>query len=157
MHFLKHFIIGTLLTLTLFLVNSSVYAQQTTILPGVNETTSTGKQCTDYYCIDLQHRETDPPVKSGECLGRKIQCGSIYLEDIPYFIRNLIEFLIYVAGILAVLIFIYGGYLYIVGDISSQKAKGKDVIQKALTGFVIVLLAWVIVRVLITLFANVLG
>jgi len=60
-------------------------------------------------------------------------------------VSTLIQWAIGLAGIVAVIFIIYGGYEYITGG-EDGKTKGKARIWNAIIGLVIILLAWIIVR-----------
>ncbi len=84
-----------------------------------------------------------------------INDGSCGLQDIPFFIYYFVNFLIGIAGTLAVLMLMYGGYQYIVGGIvEDQKAKAKKTITYAVAGLIVSSLAWVIINVLQTTLAG---
>lgn len=79
-------------------------------------------------------------------LGCAIKTGRIKLYMMPFFITNLIEFLLQVAGLIAVLFMVYGGYLYSVGGITEDKESGKNTIKHALIGLVVSLSSWIVVN-----------
>lgn len=79
-------------------------------------------------------------------LGCAVKLGKIKLFMMPFFIVYLIEFLLGIAGLLAVLYVVYGGFLYIWGGVSDEKEKGKNAIKHALMGLVVALGAWIIVN-----------
>jgi type IV secretory pathway VirB2 component (pilin) len=62
-------------------------------------------------------------------------------------VNNVIDLILYVAGVLAIIYLIYSGILYITaaGNPDSAK-KGQQGIINAVIGIVIIMLAWVIVR-----------
>lgn len=86
-----------------------------------------------------------------DILGCGIKTGDIKLWMVPFYIRFFLEFVIGVAGLLAVAGLIYGGYLYLFAGISDDKDKGKNAIKNALIGLVLTLTAWAIVNIVIAL------
>lgn len=83
--------------------------------------------------------------ESGD-LVEKFRTGKFELYDLPAYIIYLIDFLIYVAGGIAVFFVVVGGYKYMIGGMADDKDAGKKTIRYALTGFAISVLAWVIVN-----------
>ena len=80
-------------------------------------------------------------------LVEKIQTGNIHLGDIPLFISVFIEVGIAVAGVIAFLMILVGGYQYIVGGIySDMREQGKTTLTYAIGGFVLSMLAYAIVN-----------
>ncbi len=68
--------------------------------------------------------------------------GSVY--------SKVTTFLYYMVGIVAVLAFMYGGYLYMLsGGDETQTKKGKEVLKWAVIGVIVVLAAALIVNVVI--------
>lgn len=86
-----------------------------------------------------------------EVLACAIMTGDVKVWMIPYFIRYVLEFIIGIAGLIAVGGIIYGGYLYLFAGLTSDKEKGKTAIKNALLGLVLVLTAWAIVNIVIAL------
>lgn len=84
--------------------------------------------------------------KLGETIGCALKVGKIRLYMIPYFVTFLIQFLLSIAGLIAVLFVVIGGYQYVVGGVTEDKEKGKKTIQQALIGLVVSLSAWIIVN-----------
>lgn len=83
---------------------------------------------------------------SGDLVG-KIRSGDIHLSDIPLFITYFIQIAITLAGIIAFLMIIVGGYQYIVGGIySDMREQGKTTLIYAISGFVLALLSYAIVN-----------
>ncbi|MFA6457971.1 MAG: pilin [Patescibacteria group bacterium] len=79
-------------------------------------------------------------------LVEKFRTGKFELYDLPAYIIYLIDFLIYIAGGIAVLFVVIGGYKYMIGGMVDDKEAGKKTIAFALTGFAVSVLAWVIVN-----------
>lgn len=64
-------------------------------------------------------------------------------------VTNIIQWILLAAGILAVIFLIYGGVQYIIAGGDQEKAgKGRQTLLNAIIGIVIILVAYVIVRVI---------
>lgn len=79
-------------------------------------------------------------------LGCAIQLGRIRLFMIPFFITYIIQFLLGIAGILAVLFVVFGGLKYVLGGLTEDKESGKKIITHALVGLLVALSAWIVVN-----------
>ncbi len=90
-------------------------------------------------------------VSAVDVLGCGIKTGKMKLWMIPYYIKYLLQFVLSVAGIVAVGAMVFGGYLYMFGTVMDDKEKGKRSVMYGIMGFVVVLLAWAIVNVVISL------
>jgi len=80
-------------------------------------------------------------------LGCGIKTGKIRFWEVPYYVVYFIQFIIGISGLVAVLFLVLGGYQYVISGLAQDKEKGKKTITNALTGLVVVLVAWVIVNV----------
>lgn len=78
-----------------------------------------------------------------------IKTGGIKLWMIPYYIRYILQFIIGIAGLIAVGGIVYGGYLYLFAGISEDKDKGKKAIMYGVAGMVMTLVAWAFVNIVI--------
>lgn len=87
-----------------------------------------------------------PTVEQDKNLAEKFISGKFEIYDIGSYVIYLIEFLIYIAGGIAVIFVIIGGYKYIIGGASDDKEAGKKTIGYALAGFAVSVLAWTIVN-----------
>lgn len=81
-------------------------------------------------------------------LGCAVKTGRIRLFMVPYFITYLIQFLLSLAGLVAVFFIVYGGFKYTTGGITEDKEAGKKTIMHALIGLVVSLSAWIIVNLI---------
>lgn len=79
-------------------------------------------------------------------LGCAIASGRTRLFMLPFFLVYIIEFLLQIAGLIAVLFVVIGGYRYVLGGITEDKESGKKTITHALVGLVLSLSAWIIVN-----------
>lgn len=84
--------------------------------------------------------------KLREALGCAIKIGRIKLFMLPYFVTYLIEFLLVVAGMIAVIFVMYGGFQYVLGGLTEDKESGKKIITHALLGLVIASAAWIVIN-----------
>lgn len=82
--------------------------------------------------------------------------GSLGNSQTPtQFIGNIIRLLLGIAGAVAVLFIIYGGYLYITSAGNSEQAeKGRTTLTNALIGVVIIILSYVMVTVIVNLVSR---
>ena len=88
-------------------------------------------------------------VSANDILGCGIKTGDIFLWMIPYYIRYILEFIIGLAGIIAIGGIIFGGYLYLFASISESKERGKLTIIYGLGGFIITLIAYAVVNIVL--------
>ncbi|MBI4975568.1 hypothetical protein HZC20_02720 [Candidatus Peregrinibacteria bacterium] len=102
---------------------------------------------TDYLAIP----NVADDVYSQDVLGCAIKTGDIKLWMLPYYIRYMLEFVIGLAGLIAVGGLVYGGYLYLFAGLLEDKEKGKNAIKNAIIGLVLSLTAWSLVNILISL------
>lgn len=79
-------------------------------------------------------------------LGAKIQEGTVSLSDIPLVIVYFIDILTIVAGTLAVIFIMYGGFQLMFSGATEDKQSAKTTLRWAITGLVVTFLAWVIVN-----------
>jgi len=89
-----------------------------------------------------------------ECRG-DADLSTCNLSSVEATIFNIAEFLLGIAGSLALLMFVYGGFLYIIGGASEkQVGKAKDVFKYAITGLIIIFLSGLILRVVVQALAG---
>ncbi len=88
-------------------------------------------------------------VTANAVLACGIRTGDIKLWMVPYYIRFILEFVIGLAGLIAVGGIVYGGYLYLFAGISDDKDKGKKAIMYGVVGMIITLVAWAVVNIFI--------
>lgn len=82
-------------------------------------------------------------------LANKIRTGDIHLSDLPAFLSYFIETAIVLAGIVAFIMVLIGGYQYIIGGVySDMREQGKTTLFYAIAGFVLSLLAYGIVNLI---------
>lgn len=79
-------------------------------------------------------------------LGAKIQEGTIALSDIPLVIIYFIDILTKVAGSIAVIMIMYGGFQLLFAGATEDKQAAKTTLKWAVIGLVVTFLAWVIVN-----------
>ncbi len=76
-------------------------------------------------------------------------------QDLPTLIANIVRLLLLFAGGIAVLFIIIGGYQYLTSAGNEEQAEsGKKTLINALIGIVIIVLAYVIVNVVVSLVTN---
>jgi hypothetical protein len=75
--------------------------------------------------------------------------------DVNSFIILIVKWIISIMGMVAVAMVVYGGFLYMTSGVNEKNtAKGKSIIFNAMIGLAIVLLAYVIVAVVTSVFSN---
>lgn len=89
-----------------------------------------------------------------DILACAIKTGDIKFWMIPFYIRFILEFVIGIAGLIAVGFTVYGGYLYLVSGISEDKDAGKQAIRNGIIGLAVSLLAWAIVNVIVKILTS---
>lgn len=84
------------------------------------------------------------------CIGlaQRIRTGDITLRQIPCFIKYFSQTLIAIAGSLAVIFVMIGGYRYVIGS-DEQKDVAKKTITYALIGLAVSLMAWILVDIVL--------
>ncbi len=92
------------------------------------------------------------PVRN---LAWRMQNGRLKLSDIPLVIIELIDLVTRIAGTIAVVMLIYGGYQMMVSGVTEDRDSAKKTVQYALTGLAVTFLAWVIVNFVQTLLTSV--
>jgi len=81
-------------------------------------------------------------------LGARIHCGSVTLNDIPLLIVTLIQWVLSLAGGIAVIMIMIGGFQYMAGGVTDDKEKGKKTIIYAVAGLIVAFFAWWIVELI---------
>lgn len=85
-----------------------------------------------------------------DVLGCGIKTGDMRLWMIPYYIRFILEFLLQIAGLVAVGGIVFGGYLYMFAGVSDEKDRGKKAIMYGVAGIIVAMVAWGFVNILIS-------
>lgn len=85
-----------------------------------------------------------PGTTEGNCVTDKDGKVSGCTTDIQTYIPGVFNLAIGIAGVLAVLMIIIGGVQYITTDAIQGKSDGKERIQNALWGLVLVLVSWIL-------------
>jgi len=81
-------------------------------------------------------------------VGEKIQKGTVALNDIPAMIFGLIDLLTKLAGSLAVIMLIIGGFQLMVAGATEAKEGAKKTVTYAIVGIIVTFSAWIIVNVI---------
>ncbi len=131
---------GILASFTTLIFASYSLAAGTTLIPS----TVTDSEIEAAEAIDDQAEVKR--LEDQNTLAEKFRTGEFELYDLGTYVQYLIEFLIYLAGGIAVLFIVIGGYKYMIGSVSDDKEAGKKTIAYALAGFAIAVLAWTIVN-----------
>jgi amino acid transporter len=128
-------ILPFLILLSVFFITSHVSAQSTA---GGNNSSP------DLVGKFIPKCVIDPPTGFA---GNEGECRSISIFVI--LLLNIANYLFSIVGALALLFFIYGGFVLILSQGSSEQTqKGKDIIIAAVIGLVVVFSAYILVRFL---------
>ncbi len=84
----------------------------------------------------------------------KFQTGDLHWIDLIEFAFHLIELALVLAGSIAVILLMIGGYQYIIGAITDNKEQGKTTITYTLIGLAVILLAWILVDLAVALITS---
>ncbi len=93
-------------------------------------------------------------ITHNDILACGIRTGAIKLWMVPFYIRSILEFVVGLAGLIAVGGVVYGGYLYMFSGVSDDKEKGKKAILYGVVGMVLTLVAWGVVTIFINLLTR---
>ncbi len=101
---------------------------------------------------DFKFTDSDAPFTftANDIMACGIKTGDIHLWMIPYYIRYVLEFIIGIAGLIAVGSIVYGGYLYLFSGLSQDKDTGKKAILYGIVGMILTLVAWAFVNIIIS-------
>ena len=84
----------------------------------------------------------------------KLRSWDVHLEDIPKMIVAATNYLVWIAGTIAVIFIIIWAYQLLFGSLQQDKTKWRNTILMALGGFAIATLAWFIVKLIIDNFLT---
>lgn len=87
-------------------------------------------------------------------LADKFRSGEFELNDIAEFGLYIIQILIQVAGMIAVILIMVGGYRYVIGSFYEEKEGGKNTLKYSIAGFAVCVLSWIIVQVLVSFLTS---
>lgn len=79
----------------------------------------------------------------------KLRTGDIQIDDIPLVLRNITDYGMGIAGTVAVIFVIIGGYQLLFKSVQWDKQRWKETIIMALTGFIIASLSRFIIKLLL--------
>lgn len=150
--------LGTAIILT-FLFANTVFASNT-VLPTnevVDEKSEAG--CVNFFVEkstseDLETYFRANPAEQNTILGCAVKSGAIKFWMLPFFIKYILQWVINLAGLIAILMILVGAYYYIYGGITDDKTKGKNLILYALGGLILTSIAWFIVNVVLLAITN---
>lgn len=137
-------------------VSNEISPIGSTILPETKESIGSCKELMN--TVAVYSSETKEIFKNNkdedgwyiaEILACGIKTGSIRLWMIPYYIRYILEFIVGIAGLIAVGGIVYGGYLYLFAGVSDAKDQGKKAIMYGVLGLIMTLVAWAVVNIVI--------
>lgn len=151
-----------ILAFVLFSTSLPVFAASGTVLPSTEESVEGCKaimskiqqKTTAERKEIFGENKTVDGLTADNILACGIRTGDIHLWMIPYYIRYILEFIIGIAGLVAVGGIVYGGYLYLFAGVSDDKDKGKKSIMYGVAGMIITLVAWAVVNIFVSFFAG---
>jgi len=96
---------------------------------------------------DTPNAEIDcQSVSASSQLGEKIHCGKVSLNDFPELIVYLIQWILTLAGSVAVIMIMIGAFQYMFGGVTDDKERGKKTLIYAIGGLIVAFMAWWIVE-----------
>ena len=104
--------------------------------------------------FSIQEVEDSGKFTVSDVLACAVKTGDIKLWMVPYYVKFFLEFVLNVAGLLAVAGLVFGGYLYLFSGVSDAKEQGKKAILYAIAGYVMTLLAWAFVNIILALLTT---
>lgn len=157
-----------ILAFVLFSTSLSVFAASGTVLPSTTRSVEECKSLINFVqqgendvrkfyfsnAAEMEYVDGGFTFTSNDILACGIRTGDIHLWMIPYYIRYVLEFIIGIAGLVAVGGIVYGGYLYLFAGVSDDKDKGKKSIMYGVAGMIITLVAWAVVNIFVSFFAG---
>jgi len=155
---LKKFWISLLLISTLMMSGIPLANAATSILPSFNNGDGAECELTDEMREGINGGSAEYQtliagaggVDAGaNFLACALKLGYIRFWMIPFYVLYALQFVVALAGLIAVLMVVLGGYYYVAGGITDDKEKGKTIIAYALGGFVVVLTSWVVVNIIL--------
>ena len=98
----------------------------------------------------LPAEDVDIGGRGGKCIGLAdmIRTGEIHLWNIPCYVKFITQTLVGIAGTLAVIFVMIGGYKYVIGR-DEDKDAAKKTITYALIGLAVSLMAWIIIDIVL--------
>lgn len=96
---------------------------------------------------ELKKDAQDPERKTlSDILGCAVKLGKVRLYMMPFFVTYIIQWMLGLAGLIAVLFIVVGGYKYVIGGMTEDKESGKKTLIHAIVGLLIALSSWIIVN-----------
>lgn len=75
--------------------------------------------------------------------------------DLVHTVDHLLDFGIYLAAMVATIMFVYAGFLYVTASARQENiSQAKNIFGKVFMGFVIILIAWLIVSIILHVFTD---
>lgn len=101
-----------------------------------------------------------PFVSFGDTTGLVPECsgGGPFCQacDLLELVQNLINFAVYAATLVATLMFVYAGFLYVTASAAGQEQfkKARNIFVNVFIGFVVILIAWLVVDLIMKTFLG---
>ncbi len=93
-------------------------------------------------------------IPSTGALSSKFKYGTLQLFDIPKYLAYITDNSVWVAGLLAVIFSMIGGYYYLIGAYSDSPDQGKSTLKNVFIGLTVVMLSWMIIDLFIRLITE---
>ena len=121
---IKKFIIGSLFAIAILFTVAPAWAQTNIVDTDSPDKSSSSSKCTTKYA-----------------------CGNYTLDDIVMIAIRASKWILGIVGSLALLMFVYGGFMFLISAGSSDKvSKAKTIITAAVAGLIIVFSSYLIIQ-----------
>jgi uncharacterized membrane protein YecN with MAPEG domain len=110
-----------------------------------NDTTEKSETTQSFQTKGIIPGKSTDGNEAQDKFAERIQDGTVTLNDVPVMIIFWIEWLLSLAGGIAVIFVMYGGFQYMIGGLTNEKEQGKNTLIYALSGLVVTFLAYIIV------------
>lgn len=121
---IKKFIIGSLFAIAILFTVAPAWAQTNIVDTDSPDKSSSSSKCTTKY-----------------------DCGNYTLDDIVMIAIRASKWILGIVGSLALLMFVYGGFMFLISAGSSDKvSKAKTIITAAVVGLIIVFSSYLIIQ-----------
>ncbi len=101
-----------------------------------------------FSCQPAAHASGLLPPSGTNCQGVQTgNCGDYTLDDFLRLTIRIIQFIWGIAGGLALLFFIYGGFIFLTSAGNTERvAKGKQTVVNSLIGLIVIFASWAIIN-----------
>lgn len=132
--------------LLLFTFSVLLFASNLSSASAENE--STAPQNTIQTKGIIPAADPNDPESNQSQFAQKVADGTLELNDLPLVIIYWIDWLTWLAGSIAVIFLIIGGYQYIFGGLTDDKENGKKTFLYAVSGLIVVFFSWIAINLI---------